>query len=871
MCPMADPAFSSPVIDPFSVHRALERMRQARSSGSNPLRRLAWIQAGLRRRRSTLSTIEVDLALTEKLLGLIEDNLVHHRRVEGLAEQTAMDRAGALAQLERDFRTSNTELKAWSLLYYRYVRLDLSLQIQDIAAVLRVDSRQIRRHLQHGYYRLTAAITRHEAEAQAADHHLWLMLKLPPQPFKYLVNRAEEQANLRQSLTNTGAPPVIVLTGPGGIGKTALAYSVVRQLIGEGQFTDLVWMALQESVSYTDLTALLAQYFGYFDLNDRTAQDIETTLRMHLYFHPSLITIDNADAVDDYGALIERLGGMVESGRLLLIARQQPVSLAHCQHMGLGPLSQADFEQLLYREAHGRRLSRTRLLDAQTIGQIYRVVGGNPLAGRLILGQLRVLPRERALANLGKLEADRDQYLFDTLFKQMWGALTQEAREVALTMALFSSDGVDWSDLNEVVKLPGEKLDSVLGDLVRASFIEPTGQEPVYAMPPLARRFLDAVCSQPPWKTIADLLKNRIAIQVGTRVFAIGEPPTLSILRGTAAAGLSTKTLIDLVETMAPVARRSGQWLLWRDTLMTVTERLRDEPVPAEQRGLVLRELGVAQHWLGQMEEAHTTLQEAVECFGSGGDFVRQAEVLLEAGRLYQTVGQTTLAYEAYQRAASVGQRFVETDIRLRALCGLASLALANRRLDEAALLLNEAANTHPPDAWTLDLLGRLYLEHGETQRAIHYLLDAMRSFEEMADLPNLARTHMRLGMAYHQAGERDQAVIQLRASFQLMRTMGDVLELARVLTNIGVVQADAKAHIEALRVWQDVLAVQELLNDRVGMAYTRYNLADMQWKLNQVEAARQSLGEARQLAEQLNLMSLLARIKGHPLNEADG
>jgi len=62
-------------------------------------------------------------------------------------------------------------------------------------------------------------------------------------------------------------------------------------------------------------------------------------------------------------------------------------------------------------------------------------------------------------------------------------------------------------------------------------------------------------------------------------------------------------------------------------------------------------------------------------------------------------------------------------------------------------------------------------------------------------------------------------------------------------------------------------MGLQQSLDDRVGMAYTWYNLADMYWKADQETDAREALTRARLLAEQFNLLPLLDTINHHPMS----
>jgi tetratricopeptide (TPR) repeat protein len=203
-------------------------------------------------------------------------------------------------------------------------------------------------------------------------------------------------------------------------------------------------------------------------------------------------------------------------------------------------------------------------------------------------------------------------------------------------------------------------------------------------------------------------------------------------------------------------------------------------------------------------------------------------------------------------------------------LGGLAGLAQQNDRALDALDLLGQALETfgpnEPPDGHTLSALGSASLAAGEIEGAIGYQEEALRQFVEDGDLPNQARALLRLGAAYHRAGNHEEALHRLQAGLRLMRIVGDALGQGRALTNLGGLYVEESRFQEALAVWGEAIRLQELLGDRHGMAYSLYNLADLQWKTGHAALARETLAQSEALASELNLISLLAHIAGHPL-----
>jgi tetratricopeptide (TPR) repeat protein len=323
------------------------------------------------------------------------------------------------------------------------------------------------------------------------------------------------------------------------------------------------------------------------------------------------------------------------------------------------------------------------------------------------------------------------------------------------------------------------------------------------------------------------------------------------------------------IAQVAPAARRSGQWPAWRDLMLVLIEQLRSSG--ENRRGLAraLTELGVAYRWLGDHAGARAAFDEAVAAYGTAGDFIGQAETLLELGLLCETLGERDAAADAYSRAAEMIARRRATALYRRALNGLASLALA---ASDGALALRHleaalAATDEPPDGLTLSNMGMAYLQLGDPRAALRCQGQALAIFADEDDHPRMARAHIRLGMAQYAAGQAGDAEGELRQGLEMMRALGDALGQSRALNNLGAIFSAGNQLDEALSTWREALDLQTRLDDRVGMAYTHYNLADLLWKLGEQEKARVAFGSARALATDYHIVDLKAQIEGHPLN----
>ena len=76
---------------------------------------------------------------------------------------------------------------------------------------------------------------------------------------------------------------------------------------------------------------------------------------------------------------------------------------------------------------------------------LFDTVGGNPLALRLVTGQLHLLALPQVVENLARRRGGkRAEDLYRFIYWDAWQRLPDDARDVLMLMPLFAGDGADW-------------------------------------------------------------------------------------------------------------------------------------------------------------------------------------------------------------------------------------------------------------------------------------------------------------------------------------------------------------------------------------------------------------------------------------------
>jgi hypothetical protein len=117
------------------------------------------------------------------------------------------------------------------------------------------------------------------------------------------------------------------------------------------------------------------------------------------------------------------------------------------------------------------------LVNASTVqlDSIYQVVGGNPLALKLVVGQIAIFPLPQVLDNLKQAQGKKIDELYTYIYWQAWNSLDVIVQRVLLAMPL-AQDG-DFAQLRAVTNLKVDELNDALERLVMLSLIEVGGND----------------------------------------------------------------------------------------------------------------------------------------------------------------------------------------------------------------------------------------------------------------------------------------------------------------------------------------------------------------------------------------------------------
>ncbi len=288
------------------------------------------------------------------------------------------------------------------------------------------------------------------------------------------------------------APWIVMLTGIGGVGKTTAARSALEQIVRSGGEWQVGWVSAQQQAFHPSgvirpvgapaLTAgdLLLALAGQLLPPDArvapfTSQRALDALHVLLGQTPHLVVIDNLETLADVEALLPTLRRLAGPSRFLLTSRKALPDERDVYHLAVPELGEADALALLRHEAESRNLQAVREASDADLRPIYETVGGNPLALKLVVGQLYLLPLPQVVDNLRQARGRKVSDLYRYVYWQAWNQLDDDAQEVLLGMPLFAQDGAELSSIERVSEVKGGRLVQALDRLAVLSLVNVAG------------------------------------------------------------------------------------------------------------------------------------------------------------------------------------------------------------------------------------------------------------------------------------------------------------------------------------------------------------------------------------------------------------
>jgi hypothetical protein len=714
----------------------------------------------------------------------------------------------------------------WGLPGAREVREMYALQFQRITAeearrqtgLIRAQLQaltELRQDVRHALLQLTDGLARQALAAASVP-----ALPVRPRPYHNLpqpdyvrfVGREKEREWLRQRLSPRDRAWVIILTGIGGVGKTALALAIAHEyrqrydeLPPEERFDAIIWASAKEEVltaagreraapaglvarTLADIYAAIAQVLEREAITRAaTREEQDRLVQQALTAQRTLLVLDNLDALEGPGAEEVRafLRNLPPPTKAIVTSRER---LDVADVLPLRGMEEEEARQLMEAEGEARGVR----LNAAQQAELYRRTAGLPLPIKLSIARLAAGEAWEGVRRwLGDATGDLPRYCVGGQV-DLARRRSPEAYRLLLACALFDRDaGAAREALGAIADLPMQDRDEGLSLLVRLSLVNWEPERDRFWMLPLVQEYARAELEQADFR--ADMRKRWLA---WARDFALRYGADLDI----------HTTNAPIFAREYPNLRLAFRWCAeherWED-LLALADGLWFYPYLA---GL----LGEATEILESAIRA-SQLDERIE-----GRFRRRSALIL------WDQGKWEECLQRLQEAEAIARQY-------------------NNKV-ELGLALERAA-----DYW---------IERGEIQKGKELAYETLKAGEESGDLQVKVLAAYRLSMAESAEGDLETSLEWLDKGEVWARELGWSRALAWYLWRRGANLLEAGRPAEAEPYLLQAMETVTWDEPRF-FAYAKYRLAQVYQRTGRLDLARRTAEEAWDLVERIGLGAL--------------
>ena|GEM_PF-912758 len=725
-----------------------------------------------------------------------------------------------------------------------------------------------------------AALWELEQQVRATSRALDFERNLPPATYTRLFGVGRPLAQVLEALADPGGRWLVTIDGMGGLGKTALAHAAARQAAQTGRFAGLAWETASQAtfvwgevrpfprsaLTLDTLLEAISRQLGWPDLAALPLPARQAALADRLRHQPYMVVVDNLETAADYESLAGALWELANPTKFLLTSRQHLHSYEQVYSISLQGLPDSD--GLAFIRYHGgeRGIEAVAEADDATLLQIQRVTGGNPLAIKLVAGQLAHLPLPQVLADLeGAATGGSADQFYRYIFDYSWQHLSPPAQQLLLNMPHLATTGGDWDDLQAVGGLDDETLRRAVGELTACSLLNAGGgADKVYTIHRLTYHFLlrpERVQTEP-WRELFcvgarragehALHRLRAALQHGGAGSAALDRQRDNLLQAMASCyhhaqawDVVVSCALEVHDTMV----RSGHWQVW-DRFLVLGADAAHRVGASAQEACLLGLWGGLKWRLGEWEQARTLHLAAIPMLEQLGMRRELGQEYRCLGDVHSVQGDLVSALACFEQALDLltgtdGRELAGAHLSLAGVfCHRGDYALAREHAQTAQALYARLVD-RSGEAEATVTLGLALVSSGNWEEAELCYRHALTLYDQTSDYPPKVRALTNLGYLLFLEGDWSTAREHYERALALACRVGDRPNVGRLHNVIGIVLARQERFAEALAHYEQAESAMAEIGDEPFLASVHYNVGMAWLKLGDVEQARARLEAA--------------------------
>ncbi|MEM7129816.1 MAG: BTAD domain-containing putative transcriptional regulator [Chloroflexota bacterium] len=718
-----------------------------------------------------------------------------------------------------------------------------------------------------------------------------ILSRLDPLPDQALFGVEKAIETVGNAIDAADRSWLVSIEGIGGLGKTTLAHALVRERLETDNlatlqpckpahllYQDIGWVSAKQEEYLPDrgvqstgkpalneeslMDQLLAQLSdGPYPTG--SAQEKRLALTRLLKEKTCLVVVDNLETATDYQALLPLMRHLANPSKFLITSRMSVAGQGDVFCYSLSELSEEDALRFLRNEAETRGMEALIASSDEQLRSIYATVGGNPLALKLVLGQLQFLPLNQILTSLRQADSERADQLYTYIYWQAWQMLDATSRHLLLCLPVVPN--ATFTQLQTITSLELDALQRAIMKLRDLSLVEIGGDlnELRYRLHRLTETFL--IHEVVKWQGIREQGSKGAGLQGGmdspisthgdglqereeTQYFiqrvlymveqwseaeavqevdvAILDHEYDSVVKAIS-LGIELDEGWDIVKPLiiafTPFMERRGHWHTWHSILERAIEAAHRVADPSGEITLTALLARLCQRE-SRYEDVVYYYRRVIRMARRTGNRFEEARACSNLGYAYIDGGHWWRSEVLSCHALQIFEELGSDHGRAHTHNHLGLLFTRRERLGDAEANLRTACTIWEENGDSHSLiygrmnLGLLFLSMEKPQPALEWLDDAGKLAEQNGERSAQASIWNNIAFAHRLGDDWKNANVYAKKAEDYFRYQSDYFSLAHVWNNLGLIAHGMQNHDTAVEYLQKSLELHKNLNNQSGI-----------------------------------------------------
>ncbi|MEW5717494.1 MAG: tetratricopeptide repeat protein [Chloroflexota bacterium] len=730
-------------------------------------------------------------------------------------------------------------------------------------------------------------------------------------PARFIGRRAEMR-RYKKDLAD-GKIRKLLITGPGGQGKTSLAGKLALDLEQAQGFRIFAWSTRPEQpwrdFEFRELELALdhdhADKFNRFlgrAPSDRARADFLSALLMEqfdgriLFFFDNLESLQDADTLQVKDAAVRAWLDCLQAktdARLIATSRWQlpawqgeTLPLAHASYGDFLQMAQGWLPQsFLAREARGR------------LRRVYDVLGGNCRGLDFLASALKTLPNaDEEDAFINALARTKSELQTNMAIEMIVSHLPPEAKAFLQRLPAYHEP----VPLEGIIKLgldlpqPDALMERLLNVSLLEARYEPRWDVTEFQCAPLVTDWLASreqglIDNAPRWlndaadyhlylfaqerRTLPQAIAAHHALRRAGRDAEADRLTLDAIVGPLTRAGFYTTLLIEWLpricespdlKTRAEALGQTGKLHLhlgnFDDALPYLKQSLaiRQQIGDKAGEGTTLNNISALYHAQGDYETALTYLKQSLAISQQIGDLQGQGTTLNNISALYHAQGDYETALTYLKQSLAIWQQIGDKAGEGATLNNISQIYDAQGDYATAltylkqSLAIRQQIGDKAGEGTTLNNISQIFKAQGDYATALTYLKQSLAIRQQIGDKAGEGTTLGNIAALYHAQGDYEASLSYMKQSLVLFQQIGDKAGEGTMLNNIATAHHAQGDYATALTYLKQSLAIRQQIGDLRGQGATLNNISQIYDAQGDYETALTYLKQSLAIRQQI-------------------